>query len=80
MRVQKKIYIHGVRGSISVTPLRLCFECEFLVDQVFLGTVDQLPMHGVDFLLGNNIAGKRVNLIQLLSKKPVDVEATRQLV
>lgn len=47
---------------------------------MFLGIVDQLPMHGVDFLLGNNIAGKRVNLIQLLSMKPVDVEATRQLV
>nr|XP_027221124.1 uncharacterized protein LOC113813347 [Penaeus vannamei] len=70
----EKIVVHGVGGSISVTPVRVYLECEFFEGFVCVGLVDQLPMHGVHFLLGNDIAGKKVNPVPLLSEKPVAVE------
>nr|XP_027235069.1 uncharacterized protein LOC113826385 [Penaeus vannamei] len=76
----EKIVVHGVGGSISVTPVRVYLECEFFEGFVCVGLVDQLPMHGVHFLLGNDIAGKKVNPVPLLSEKPVAVEETKQLV
>jgi len=76
----EKIVVHGVGGSISVTPVRVYLECEFFEGFVCVGLVDQLPMHGVHFLLGNDIAGNKVNPVPLLSEKPVAVEETKQLV
>nr|XP_027230687.1 uncharacterized protein LOC113822353 [Penaeus vannamei] len=76
----EKIVVHGVGGSISVTPVRVYLECEFFEGFVCVGWWINCLCMGVHFLLGNDIAGNKVNPVPLLSEKPVAVEETKQLV
>ena len=55
-------------------------ESALFVGQVWVGIVDELPVSGVDFLLGNDIAGGKVTALPVLCDRPMESVETRQLV
>ena len=76
----RKVLIHDVNGGTQSVPLfRVNLQCELISGDVIVGIVPFLPMDGVSFLLGNDLAGGRVSVLPVLSEVPVCDQQTENL-
>ena len=57
----QKISIHSLWGAQSVPLVEVVIECDLVRGPVLVGLVDRLPIPGVDFVLGNDLAGGRMS-------------------
>ena len=75
------VLVTGVGGKTVSAPLHRVYVCSGLVesDVVAVGVVDTLPVDGVQVLLGNDLAGSRVQTDPIVSQVPVDSESTAML-
>ena len=75
------VLVTGVGGKTVSAPLHQVYVCSGLVesDVVVVGVVDTLPVDGVQVLLGNDLAGSRVQTEPIVSQVPVDSESTAML-
>ncbi|KAK4295002.1 hypothetical protein Pmani_032405 [Petrolisthes manimaculis] len=71
--------VEGVAGNcISVPIIDVTLDCSTAKGIVRVGVVKDLPVPGVNFLLGNDIAGGRVTVNPILSMCPVNELLTRE--
>ena len=78
--VNAKVLIQTVDGNYMSVPLyRVDLKCDLVSGPVTVGVVPELPMAGIDFLLGNDLAGDKVVVSPVVSEKPVEVAETEQL-
>ena len=76
----RKVLIHDVNGGTQSVPLfRVNLQCELISGDVIVGIVPFLPMDGVSFLLGNDLAGGRVSVLPVVSEVPVSDQQTEKL-
>ncbi|MDJ0933722.1 RNase H-like domain-containing protein [Breoghania sp.] len=77
--VEAKALIQGVQGCYVPVPLRrVKLDSKLVTGVVTVGVVPSLPIDGVHFLLGNDLAGDRVDVTPIVVNSPVveaDVEA-----
>ena len=60
----RNVLIHDVNGGTQSVPLfRVNLQCKLISGDVIVGIVPFLPMDGVSFLLGNDLAGGRVSVL-----------------
>nr|XP_054765775.1 uncharacterized protein LOC129272688 [Lytechinus pictus] len=75
-----KVLIQGIGPNFMSVPLyKVDLKCDLVNGPVTVGVVPELPMEGVDFLLGNDLAGDRVVASPVVSEKPVEVAETELL-
>ena len=78
--VNAKVLIQTVDGNYMSVPLyRVDLKCDLVSGPVTVGVVPELPMAGIDFLLGNDLAGDKIVVSPVVSEKPVEVAETEQL-
>ena len=78
--VNAKVLIQTVDGNYMSVPLyRVDLKCDLVSGPVTVDVVPELPMAGIDFLLGNDLAGDKVVVSPVVSEKPVEVAETEQL-
>ena len=74
--VNAKVLIQTVDGNYMSVPLyRVDLKCDLVSGPVTVGAVPELPMAGIDFLLGNDLAGDKVVVSPVVS----EVAETEQL-
>ena len=75
------VLVTGVGGKTVSATLHRVYVCSGLVesDVVVVGVVDTLPVDGVQVLLGNDLAGSRVQTDPIVSQVPVDSESMAML-
>ncbi|XP_071490828.1 uncharacterized protein [Diadema antillarum] len=77
----RKVLIHDVNGGTQAVPLfRVKLDSGLISGEVIVGIVPFLPMDGVSFLLGNDLAGGRVSVLPVVSEVPVYEQETEKLV
>ena len=77
----RKVLIHDVNGGTQAVPLfRVNLDSGLISGEVIVGIVPFLPMDGVSFLLGNDLAGGRVSVLPVVSEVPVYERETENLV
>ena len=75
-----KRLVQGIFPEIRSVPLyEVDLKCDLVNGPVTVGVVPELPMSGVDFLLGNDLAGDKVVASPVVSEKPVEVAETEVL-
>ena len=68
-----KMLIQGIGGNFMPVPLhRVNLKCDLFTGPVDVGVVPSLPIKGVRFLLGNDVAGGKVSASPIVSGEPVD--------
>ena len=78
--VGAKALIQGIDGSYVPVPLRRVVLKSGLVSGVVtVGVVPSLPIDGVDFLLGNDLAGDKVSVTPVLVDAPAEQAETEAL-
>ena len=74
-KVGAKAVIQGVQGGYVSVPLcRVKLDSKLVTGVVTVGVVPSLPIDGIHFLLGNDLAGDKVDVAPLVVDSPV-VEA-----
>ena len=74
------VIVEGVEGGYVSLPLhKLYLKTKFVTGPVSVGIIRKIPVEGVSLLLGNDLAGDRVNVAPLVCEKPVTSEDTELL-
>lgn len=74
------VVLRGLCGVKSVPIASVFLQSDLFVGQVSVGVVSVLPVSGVDFIMGNNLAGGRVHAVPVVSELLVNLEETDNLV
>ena len=78
--VGAKALIQGIDGSYVPVPLRrVVLKSGLVSGLVTVGVVPSLPIDGVDFLLGNDLAGDKVSVTPVLVDAPAEQAETEAL-
>ncbi|XP_066956281.1 uncharacterized protein [Macrobrachium rosenbergii] len=56
----EKMVIQSLGGIVTIPLCRLHLSCDLFTKYVVVGVVESLPVKGVEFLMGNDLAGKLV--------------------
>ena len=73
LSLNAKMLIQSIGGNFMPVLLhRVNLKCGLFTGPVDVGVVPSLPMKGVGFLLGNDVAGGKVSASPIVSGKPVD--------
>lgn len=75
----KKVLVKTLCGLECVPLVSIDLQSQLFKGQAIVGIVEELPVPGVDFLMGNDIAGGKVNILPVLSETPVDSGETQEL-
>ena len=74
------VIIRGVEcGYVSVPLHKICLKSDLVSGEVTVGVRPTLPVKGVSFLLGNDLAGEKVVANPIVSYKPSEVDDTEHL-
>jgi len=65
--------MRGVSGVTEAPLARVRFEVDGSSRTVLAGITDDIPMEGVDFLIGNDVGG-RVMMSPLVTEEPLEVK------
>ena len=77
---EAKALVQGIDGGFVPVPLRrVNLKSKLVTGVVTVGIVSSLPIDGVDFLLGNDLAGDRVDVTPVVVERPVEVAETEAL-
>ncbi|XP_068229342.1 uncharacterized protein [Palaemon carinicauda] len=68
-----RLVVRSLGGLVTVPLCRLYLHCGLLARYVIVGVVDELPIRGVDFLMGNDLAGGKVVPSPIVVDTPVEV-------
>ena len=72
--------IQGIDGSYLTVPLyKIYLTCDLVSGLVTVGVVKTLPIKGVSFVLGNDLAGERVSVPPIILNTPVVEPLTENL-
>ena len=73
------VLIHGVELGFSAVPLyRVFLKSDLVSGPIIVGVRPTLPIEGVSLLLGNDLAGSRVNVNPCLSSVPCVSDSTNE--
>ena len=64
------ILVEGVTGSVSVPLHKVFLESELVNGEIHIGLIDRIPMPGIDVLIGNEIAGSKVDFTRNKVENP----------
>lgn len=65
------ILLQGIADFVSVPLVRVKLQSDLVTGPVIVGIVDQLPVKGVTFLLGNDLAGGQVSAVPQVTQNPL---------
>ncbi|XP_066952544.1 uncharacterized protein [Macrobrachium rosenbergii] len=68
-----RLVVRSLGGLVTVPLCRLYLHCGLLTRYVTVGVVDELPIQGVDFLMGNDLAGRKVVPSPIVVDTPLEV-------
>ncbi|XP_068204610.1 uncharacterized protein [Palaemon carinicauda] len=68
-----RLVVRSLGGLVTVPLCRLYLHCGLLTRYVTVGVVDELPIRGVDFLMGNDLAGGKVVPSPIVVATPLEV-------
>ena len=69
---RKSVSIRDVNGGARYVPLyKVNFRSDVVSGEVVVGVVSSIPMKGISFLLGNDVAGGRVKASSTIPKSPM---------
>ncbi|XP_068245255.1 uncharacterized protein [Palaemon carinicauda] len=68
-----RLVVRSLGGLVTVPLCRLYLHCGLLARYVTVGVVDELPIRGVDFLMGNDLAGGKVVPSPIVVDTPLEV-------
>ncbi|KAK3869588.1 hypothetical protein Pcinc_025111 [Petrolisthes cinctipes] len=77
--VDNTVVLQGVGGFITVPLTFVQLDSDLVSGKVHVGLVDELPVSGVELLLGNDLAGGQVSRLPVLSNVPVNTGDTEKL-
>lgn len=72
--------MNSLWGLDSVPLVTIHLESELFLGSALVWVVDQLPVPGVQVILGNDLAGGKMGSLPVLSEVPVESEETEKLV
>jgi len=76
----KDVLIVGVGGESMNIPLHKAYiESDLVQGEVIVGVTDSLPVNGVSMILGNDLAGSRVQTEPVVSQHPTESTSTQIL-
>lgn len=75
----KKVLVKTLCGLECVPLVSIDLLSQLFNGQAIVGIVEELPVPEIDFLMGNDIAGGKVNVLPELSETPVDSGETEGL-
>ncbi|XP_072370989.1 uncharacterized protein [Scyliorhinus torazame] len=76
----EKVVICGIQGERRSVPLyKVRLESPVKSGEVVVGVIDKLSCPGIQFILGNDIAGSQVGVIPTVVDKPVENQSTEVL-
>ncbi|XP_006813838.1 uncharacterized protein LOC100371911 [Saccoglossus kowalevskii] len=74
------VLVQGIGGGYESVPLyNVKLRSDLVTGDVTVGVVKSLPIEGVTFLLGNDLAGGKVSVLPVVSCKPVVNDKTEEL-
>ncbi|XP_006813839.1 uncharacterized protein LOC100372062 [Saccoglossus kowalevskii] len=74
------VLVQGIGGGYESVPLyNVELRSDLVTGDVTVGVVKSLPIEGVTFLLGNDLAGGKVSVLPVVSCKPVVNDKTEEL-
>ncbi|XP_068211743.1 uncharacterized protein [Palaemon carinicauda] len=68
-----RLVVRSLGGLVTVPLCRLYQHCGLLARYVTVGVVDELPIRGVDFLMGNDLGGEKVVPSPIVVDTPLEV-------
>ncbi|KAK3894093.1 hypothetical protein Pcinc_002112 [Petrolisthes cinctipes] len=75
----KKVLVKTLCGLECVPLVSIDLQSQLFNGQAMVGFVEELPVPGVDFLMGNDIAGGKVSVAPVVPETPVDSYEIEQL-
>ncbi|KAK4315403.1 hypothetical protein Pmani_013320 [Petrolisthes manimaculis] len=76
----KTVLVNSLWGLDAVPLVTIHLESELFSGSALVGVVDQLPVPGVQFILGNDLAGGKMGSLPVVSEVPVESKETEKLV
>ena len=74
------VVLNGVGGTVTVPLCQMFLKTDLLAKPVIVAIKEQLPVDGVTFLMGNDIAGNLVVPDPVVCSKPLEVDPMAELV
>ncbi|XP_077863555.1 uncharacterized protein LOC144347604 [Saccoglossus kowalevskii] len=79
-KIDASVLVQGIGGGYESVPLyNVKLKSDLVTGDVIVGVVKSLPIEGVTFLLGNDLAGGKVIVLPVVSCKPVVNDKTEEL-
>ncbi|KAK3880887.1 hypothetical protein Pcinc_014647 [Petrolisthes cinctipes] len=76
----KTVLVNSLWGLDAVPLVTIHLESELFSGSALVGVVDQLPVPGVQLILGNDLAGGKMGSLPVVSEVPVESKETEKLV
>ncbi|KAK4305935.1 hypothetical protein Pmani_022209 [Petrolisthes manimaculis] len=76
----KTVLVNSLWGLDAVPLVTIHLESELFSGSALVGVVDQLPVPGVQFILGNDLAGGKMGSLPVVSEVLVESKGTEKLV
>ncbi|KAK3884121.1 hypothetical protein Pcinc_011594 [Petrolisthes cinctipes] len=76
----KTVLVNSLWGLDAVPLVTIHLESELFSGSALVGVVDQLPVPGVQLILGNDLAGGKIGSLPVVSEVPVESKETEKLV
>ena len=75
----ERVVLSGVHIADSVPLCSIFLDCGLVSKIISVGVIDKLPIEGVDFVMGNDLAGRRIVPDPILVDKPLLESPTAEL-
>ncbi|KAK3878381.1 hypothetical protein Pcinc_016965 [Petrolisthes cinctipes] len=76
----RNVLLRGLSGCVSAPLVEVTLTSNLVSGRVIVGLIEDLPVSGIDMILGNDLAGGRVHPVPIVSNEPERHKATEELV
>ncbi|KAK4287334.1 hypothetical protein Pmani_039592, partial [Petrolisthes manimaculis] len=76
----RNVLLRGLSGCVSAPLVEVTLTSNLVSGRVIVGSIEDLPVSGIDMILGNDLAGGRVHPVPIVSNEPERHKATEELV
>ncbi|KAK4298860.1 hypothetical protein Pmani_028831 [Petrolisthes manimaculis] len=76
----RNVLLRGLSGCVSAPLVEVTLTSDLVSGRVIVGSIEDLPVSGIDMIMGNDLAGGRVHPVPIVSNEPERHKATEELV
>ncbi|KAK4303990.1 hypothetical protein Pmani_024035 [Petrolisthes manimaculis] len=66
----RNVLLRGLSGCVSAPLVEVTLTSNLVSGRVIVGSIEDLPVSGIDMILGNDLAGGRVHPVPIVSNEP----------